>query len=383
MNPLIVYVDGPGGPRTPPHEVLVAAGVDGEPEVILGWVLEDLPWLSSPTLRGRTTMAGYALAMAVAAGRLVPMQVRLASIPAMIDHARPDVCIAAGVRRGDRLVFGSTIGWGPAAARSARCVVVEIDEQGTDFGGPEIPGNVVATVPRPALAHDAALQPRTVDDVDLQIGANVMALLPDNATLQFGPGGIGEGIARAIDRPVGLWSGLVTDAMADVAERGLLRGKVTGCYIQGGDSVRKLAAGGLLDYQPIEVTHDLTRVSSIDRFVACNTALQVALDGSVNIERVGGRTITSIGGHSDFCAAATKSYGGLSVIALRSTNRKGESNIVAEAEVVSTQRSEVSAVVTEHGAADLRGVGLAERAQRIIDVAAPQHRAALRAALNG
>jgi acyl-CoA hydrolase len=380
-RPLVVYADGPGSARSAPADVVAAAGLIGDPDVIVGWTLEDLPWLASPSVRGRTTMAGYAVGGAVADGRLVPVSVRLSAIPMFIAHAQPDVCVVGGIRRGDQLVFGSTVGWGPAAARAARFVVVEIDEDGFDFGGDPIPGNIVATLLRPPLAADAAVPPRTVDEIDLRIGAHVMSILPDDATLQFGPGGIGEGVARAIDRPVGLWSGLVTDAMAEVAARGFLRGRITAGYVQGGEPVRELARVGLLDLQPIEVTHDLTRISSIDRFVSCNTALQVGLDGSVNIERVNGRTVTSIGGHSDFCAAATRSYGGLSVIALRSTTRRGDSTIVPAVETVSTQRSDVSAVVTEHGVADLRGVGDQARARLIMEVAAPEHRDALRAAL--
>ncbi|MGH9114399.1 MAG: acetyl-CoA hydrolase/transferase C-terminal domain-containing protein, partial [Acidimicrobiales bacterium] len=46
-------------------------------------------------------------------------------------------------------------------------------------------------------------------------------------------------------------------------------------------------------------------------------------------------------------------------------------------EVVSTPRSDVDLVVTEHGVADLRHAGAAERAARLIAVAAPEHRESL------
>ena len=381
MRPLVVYVDGLGAPRTAPEAVVAAAGGSGDPEVLLGWTLEHHPWLASPALTGRTTMAGYALSRPVADGRLVPLSIRLSGIPGLLAHLQPDVCIATGVRRGGRLVFGTTVGWGSAAARTARAVVVEVDEDGDDFGGPEIPGNIVATIPRPAGVEDGDVVARTADEIDLRIGANVVSLLPAEPTLQFGPGGIGEGIVRALDRPVGIWSGLVTDAMAELAGRGLLRGRITAGYVWGSGPVRELARAGLLDLVPIEITHDLSRISSIPGFVGCNTALQVGLDGAVNIERVGGRTITSIGGHPDFCAGAVRAPGGLAVVALRSTTRKGESTIVPQVETVSTPRCDVSAVVTEHGVADLRGVGDDERARRIVAVAAPEHRERLTAAL--
>jgi acyl-CoA hydrolase len=223
---------------------------------------------------------------------------------------------------------------------------------------------------------------RPADEIDLAIGATVTSLLPDDATLQFGPGGIGEGIARALDRPVRVWSGLCTEAMAALHDRGLLLAPVVAAYTQGGQAVRDLAEAGMLDLTPSSITHDISRLSSIERFVGCNTALQVGLDGSVNVERVGERVIAAIGGHSDFCAGASRSVGGLSIIAVRSTTARGDSTIVGRVDVVSTQRSDVDVVVTEHGVADLRGADDAERAARLIAIAAPDARGALRSAVH-
>jgi acyl-CoA hydrolase len=118
----------------------------------------------------------------------------------------------------------------------------------------------------------------------------------------------------------------------------------------------------------------LTRLSATHRFVGCNTAVQLGLDGAVNVERVGCRTIAAIGGHADFCVAASRSVGGMSIIAARSTTTSGASTIVPTVDVVSTPRSDIDVVVTEHGIADLRWVGDDERAERLIAVAAPQHR---------
>jgi acyl-CoA hydrolase len=216
--------------------------------------------------------------------------------------------------------------------------------------------------------------------VERHIGRTVVSILPDEPTLQFGPGGVAEGILAAIRRPARIWSGVVTDATADLAARGLLIGEATAAYTWGGVPLAQLAGAGRLRLRPIEETHDATRVSSIERFVACNTALQVGLDGSVNVERVGGRYVAGIGGHADFCAAATRSPGGVSIVALRSTTRAGASTIVPRVEVVSTPRCDVEVVVTEHGIADLRGVDDAERALRIAAIAAPEHRSSLGAA---
>ena len=49
--------------------------------------------------------------------------------------------------------------------------------------------------------------------------------------------------------------------------------------------------------------------------------------------------------------------------------------------VTTTPRADADVVVTEHGVADLRGATLRQRAERLIAIAAPGHRAALRAAI--
>ncbi len=376
----ITYADGADSARVSPDEVARLAGIGSArpPELLLGWTPEDRPWLADPHLRGRTVMAGYALAPAVADGRLRYVPVRLSAILRLVGQVQPDVVVVAGIRRGATLAFKGTVGWGRTAAAQAPRVVVEIDDDAPDLGAPEIPGTVVATVSRLGGRDTAAARP--ADDVDLAIGRHVVSLLPALPTLQFGPGGIGEGIVASLTSPVRIFSGLVTDAMALLDDRGLLDGKVRAGYVFGGQAIADLARRGRLELLPIEQTHDLTVVSAIPRFVACNTALQVSLDGSVNVEQVGGRVVAGIGGHPDYAAAAARSPGGLSVIALRSITRSGASTIVTRVEVVSTPRCDVDAVVTEHGVADLRGLDPAERAGRIALVAAPEHRPGLIAA---
>ena len=78
--------------------------------------------------------------------------------------------------------------------------MVEVDPDGVDLGAPPIEGSIVATLERPAA--DDALVVRGPDDVELAVGRNVVSVIPDDPTLQFGPGGIGEGVVAALDRPV-------------------------------------------------------------------------------------------------------------------------------------------------------------------------------------
>jgi acyl-CoA hydrolase len=375
---LIAYPDGADTARTAPEDVAEHAGL-GPHAVVMGWTPGERQWLASPAVRGWTVIAGYSLAAAVAEHRIDYVPVRLSAVPRLVSTTlRPEVAVVPGVRRGTELVFAGGPGWGPAAARAADRVIVELRDDSADLGGPPIPGTIAATIDAPG-PDDPPPPSRIPDAVDLEIGRNVMSLLPADPTIQLGPGGIAAAIVASIDRPVRIWSGLLTDAMAGLAERDLLAGPAVAAYTWGGEPIARLAAAGLLDLRPVEETHDVGRISAIDRFVACNTALQVGLDGSVNVERVGGRVVTGIGGHPDFCAGAGGSAGGLSVIALRSTTRRGVSTIVTQAETVSTPRCDVEVVVTEHGIADLRGIDDDERARRLVAVAAPEHRPALQA----
>ena len=79
---------------------------------------------------------------------------------------------------------------------------------------------------------------------------------------------------------------------------------------------------------------------------------------------------------------AARSRGGKAIIALPSTARKGTvSRIVpclAPGAAVTTMRADVDYVVTEFGVAHLRGKGLRERAQALLDIAHPAFRDQIR-----
>jgi acyl-CoA hydrolase len=367
-RPVVAYADG--------HDCAVSSPsvFASEPcDVVLGWVPEDRPWLAG-ALRGWALMGGYALGPAIHDGRLRYVPTRISAFPHVMARVQPDVLVIPAVRRGSDLAYGRSVGWAPAAVSTAGQVVVEVDETADDLGAPLITAPITRTVtahrqltpPPPAIASVA----------DRTIAEHVLSLLPPEPTLQFGPGGVADAIVRAVDRPVRVWSGLLSDAVATLADRGLLRDPAVGAYVYGGDPIVELCRAGGARLAPITETHDGGRIAECPGFVAVNTALQVGLDGSVNVERVRGRLVAGVGGHPDFCAAATRAPDGLSVVALRAAN--GElSSIVPRVDTVSTPRCDVDVVVTEHGVADLRGLDDAQRAERIVGVAAPDHRADL------
>ena len=87
-----------------------------------------------------------------------------------------------------------------------------------------------------------------------------------------------------------------------------------------------------------------------------------------------------IGGQSDFLRGCQRSNGGCGIVVLESTARAGSvSRIVGSLSggVVTTTRSDVDVVVTEHGVARLRGRSVFERAAALIAIAHPEFRGAL------
>jgi acyl-CoA hydrolase len=369
---VIAYADGADSPCIDPWVVAELTGLEAPPAVLLGWMPSPPDWTRAESLRGVTIMAGYGLANAISAGRIRYLPVRLSSVPRLIsDVIRPAVAVVAGVRRGGRFAYRGTVGWAPAAVAAAKTVVVELEDGSPDLGAPLIEGPI-------DHVHESASSARPVptvrrpDDVDLAIGGTVVSLLPKDSTIQVGPGGIGEAVLASLTAPVGIRSGLLTESMAELGDRGLLLDRAHAGYVWGGRAITHLAMEDRLGLHPVEVTHDVSTIASIPRFVSCNTALQVGIDGAVNVERVGGRLVAGIGGHADFCAGASRSPGGLSIVALRSTTRNGASTIVPAVEVVSTPRCDVDLVVTEHGTADLRGCNDSERARRMVEIAAPE-----------
>ena len=104
------------------------------------------------------------------------------------------------------------------------------------------------------------------------------------------------------------------------------------------------------------------------------------LSGQANAEIAGGRYLGAVGGQVDFVRAGVASAGGRSIIAFPSTTPDGRhSRIVAslEGRPVTTARSDVDVIVTEYGAAHLRGCSLHERARRLAAISHPEHRDAL------
>jgi len=230
--------------------------------------------------------------------------------------------------------------------------------------------------------HPVELAAAEPGPADQALARQVAAVVPDGAVLQVGIGSFPGAVLRELGQhnDLGIHSGLFADGMVDLVERGVVTNATK--VLDRGISVAGVAMGssrlfGWLHDNPAVAlrdtayTHGIDVLGAIPRFTAVNAAIEVDLSGQVNGEMAGGRYVGAIGGSLDFLRGAARSEGGVPIIALPSVVR-GRSTIVESLSgPVTVGRGDVGVVVTEHGAVDLRGLGLAERRERLLAISSP------------
>ena len=229
-------------------------------------------------------------------------------------------------------------------------------------------------------------------ETDAAIAGHIAGLIPDGATIQLGIGAMPSAVARRLHghRDLGVHSGMITDAVAELIEAGVITGArktvdqglvVTGMLMGTRKLIDRAAADRRVQLRDTRYTHDPAVLAAQYRLVAINSATEVDLTGQVNSETAAGRYVGAVGGSTDFLRGAARSPEGVPVIALPST-AGAASRIVARLSGPATQaRADAGVIVTEYGIADLRGLTLAQRAERMLAIAHPGHRASLETAV--
>ena len=281
-----------------------------------------------------------------------------------------------------------------AAVARARCVVLEVN--------PNVPytyGNchvhvskVTAVVEDDSPLAEVALP--KIGPVQEAIGRYVAELVDDGATLQIGYGSIPDAVVMQLTgkRDLGIHTEMLGDGILRLVEAGavtnrrknFLPGRMVATFALGSSRLyRYMDRRADLEMHPADFTNDPAIAGRNDDLVSINGTLQVDLLGQCGSESLGSLPYSGTGGQSDFVRAANRSRGGKSFIVLPSTAKDGSvSRIVAtlaSGTHVSTSKNDVNYVVTEHGVAQLRGKSARQRAQALIAIAHPDHRAELTA----
>lgn len=274
-----------------------------------------------------------------------------------------------------------------AAVKKARVVVAEVNEHVPftfcDALLPSARIDCAVAVARTPVEVPAA----AVSDTDLKIARTVAGYIEDGAVLQVGIGAVPDAVLRLLRdrRDLGVHSGMIGDGLVDLVEAGVITNarkpidagvSITGALI----GTRRLfdfaQRNPAIGIRSSSYTHGESTLSRLPQLVTINSAIEVDLTGQVNAEQSGAQYLGGTGGQVDFVRAGSRSPGGRSIIVLPATAKGGTISRITAALTgpVTTARSEVDVIVTEYGAAELKGQTLGERARRLLAIAHPNFR---------
>jgi acyl-CoA hydrolase len=284
---------------------------------------------------------------------------------ALVQIAPPDA-------RG-RCSLGVGVDYLADALGHARVIIAEVNDHCPATAGHWIDWNRLdAVIPtsRPVLEAPAVAP----GDIERRIGKHVAGLVRDGDTIQLGVGALPEAIMALLHghRDLGVHSGMISDGVLDLIEAGVVTNAykptdrnvtVTGAALGSARLFDALGRREDIVLRPVSYTHAPATLAGVGRLCAINSALEVDLHGQANAESVGGRALGAVGGQVDFLRAAA-ACGGTPILALPS--RRIVHRLSGP---VSTARSDVDWVVTEHGARSLRGLTDAERVVALLELA--------------
>jgi acyl-CoA hydrolase len=273
-----------------------------------------------------------------------------------------------------------------SAVAKARIVIAEVNDQVPFTDGPTLAASkidVAVMVSRAPVEVKGA----KIGETDAAIARIAAGYIEDGATLQVGIGAVPDGILQLMTdrKDLGIHSGMIGDSVVDLIEAGVVTNarkpidagvSITGALIGTSRLYRFADRNPKIGMRTSAYTHSEAVLSKLSKLVTMNSAIEVDLTGQANAEQSGNAYLGGTGGQVDFVRAGVRSAGGWSIIALPATAKGGQiSRITASLNgPVTTARTDVDVIVTEFGAAELRGQSLAERARRLVAIAHPDFR---------
>jgi acyl-CoA hydrolase len=292
---------------------------------------------------------------------------------------------------------------GRAAADPERLLVVEVSERYPRTLGlpPEYPHAIHVDDIDILIESDAApfvFADPVPTEVDRAIAKSARGYVGDGATLQTGLGSVPSMIAKLIAEEnggdYGIHSELFTTGLMELHKAGKVtnqKGQFDGvsvCTFAGGtpELYEWLDGNDSVRFLPVEVVNSPEMISRNRDMITINGAIALDIHGQVVADTIGGDQYSGVGGHEDFVSGPALSLTHRSLICLPSTvTVRGElqSRILPyfpAGTVVTTPRHQVDVVITEYGAAELRGSTVHQRGEALAAIAHPDFRDELREA---
>jgi 4-hydroxybutyrate CoA-transferase len=285
--------------------------------------------------------------------------------------------------------FGVEVGCTRPAADAAKVVIAEVNKQmprtlGNSFmhvRDIDIFVEVDYAIPEAPQGGSSPTHKR--------IGETIAAMIPDGATLQMGIGSIPDAVLANLHshKDLGIHTELFSDGVVELVEEGIITGarktlhpgKLVAGFLFGTKRLYNFIQDNpFVEMHPTDYVNDPFVIARNEKMFSINSAIEVDLTGQVAADSIGPCFYSGVGGQVDFVRGAARSKGGKPIIALPSTAKDGElTRIVPSLKLgagVTTSRNDIHCVVTEYGVAELYGKSIRQRAQALIDVAAPEFR---------
>ncbi|NOH02977.1 MAG: acetyl-CoA hydrolase/transferase family protein [Chloroflexi bacterium] len=290
--------------------------------------------------------------------------------------------------------LGVEVGLTKSAAESAKVLIAEVnDKMPRTLGDSFIHvSRLTHIVPVSYDIPELAMGEEGNAEIVQKIAGYIAGLIPDGATMQLGIGGIPDAVLKYLfdKKDLGIHTELFSDGVIDLVNAGVLTnahktlhpGKIVAGFILGTKRLYEWVDDNpLIELHRTEYVNDPFVIAQNDRMVAVNSAIEVDLTGQVCADSIGPKLYSGVGGQLDFIYGASRSKGGVPIIALPSTAVLRDGTAISKITAmlkhgagVVTTRNHVRFVVTEYGVADLYGRTIRQRAQALIRVAHPQFR---------
>ncbi|MEW6239914.1 MAG: acetyl-CoA hydrolase/transferase C-terminal domain-containing protein [Chloroflexota bacterium] len=290
--------------------------------------------------------------------------------------------------------LGVEVGLTKSAAESAKIIIAEVNEKMPRTLGDSFihVSRLKYIVPVNYPIPELAMTEEGDNEIVEKIAGHIAGLIPDGATMQLGIGAIPDAVLKYLfdKKDLGIHTELFSDGVIDLVNAGVLTnarkslhpGKIVAGFILGTQRLYDWVDDNpMIELHRTEYVNDPFVIAQNERMVAVNSAIEVDLTGQICADSIGPKLYSGVGGQLDFIYGASRSKGGVPIIALPSTATMKDGKVISkithmlkQGAGVVTSRNHVRFVVTEHGVAELYGKTIRQRAQALINVAHPDFR---------
>jgi len=290
--------------------------------------------------------------------------------------------------------LGVEVGLTKSPAESAKIIIAEVNQQMPRTLGDSFihVSRLNYIIPVDYSIPEMPMSEEGNSEVVEKIAGFIADLIPDGATMQLGIGAIPDAVLKYLHnkKDLGVHSELFSDGVIELVNEGVLTnakkslhpGKIIAGFMLGTKRLYDWADDNpLIELHRTEYVNDPFVIAQNEKMVAINSAIEVDLTGQVCADSIGPKLYSGVGGQLDFIYGASRSKGGVPVIALPSTTTLKDGTPVTRIAAmlkqgagVVTSRNHVRYVVTEYGVADLYGKTIRQRAQQLIGIAHPEFR---------